>query len=245
LPSWSFGLNSRSNIKVIAGLLLAAFIVPYVMASIPPANYLLDKVANKRRQMGVKRLKVTMQCQAPEAEDAEEVENVIYFRTPGKVRRERGEQRVEVCINGRCQAKDKDAKVTQLPAWTYLQYLYFAEGEAKGSRYFGLLESLNVDTNVDTVSRFHKRIAFVIGAKHWEQDRPQFWLDKDLFLPLRIMARDGQSLIDIKWYDWGTKAGGDWFPAVLETRKDGQLLERCEISEVKSGVSMPNDMFKL
>jgi hypothetical protein len=211
------------------------------LAYIPPASFLLERLAYKRNQTGVRRLKVKMQCRVRQQEP---VEHQLYLKVSGLVRRERGKA-VEICKLGKCWLKRGDGKPQKLPKWAYLPYLYFAEGEVKGSRYLGLLQSLKVDTEVDAITRFHSRVAVVLGAKSWERDRPQFWLDKDRFVPLRLMLLDGKSLIDIQWIEWGTKTGGDWFPSVMEIRKDGTVVERCEIDEVISGVSMPEDLFKL
>ncbi len=59
------------------------------------------------------------------------------------------------------------------------------------------------------------------------------------------MVKDGSTLMDILWIGWGTKTGGDWFPEKLETRADGKTTEHCQVTEVKTGVSMPESMFKL
>ena len=217
-------------------LVLAVLAASTALAYIPPASFLLDRLAYKRTQTGVRRLKVKMQCQG--------VEHNLYLKHFGKVRRERGSQ-VEICKSGKCWLKGDAAKPRQLPKWAYLPYLYFVEGEVKGSRWLALLESLKVNTKVDALTRFHSRVAFVLGAKSWERDRPQFWLDKDRYVPLRLMLLDGKSLVDIQWLDWGTKTGGDWFPSVMEIHRDGKVVERCEVDEVTTGVSIPDDLFKL
>lgn len=217
-------------------LVLLVLMASAALAYIPPASFLMERLAQKREESGVRRLKVKMQCQG--------AEHNLYLKVSGKVRRERGSQ-VEICKSGKCWLKSGESKAKQLPKWAYLPYLYFVEGEVKGSRWLALLESLKVNTTVDAITRFHSRVAFVLGAKSWERDRPQFWVDKDRFVPLRLMLLDGKSLVDIQWIDWGSKTGGDWFPSVMEIRKDGKVLERCEVEEVTSGVSMPEDLFKL
>lgn len=219
----------------VAGL--AVFLASTALAYIPPASFLLDRMAYKRTQTGVRRLKVKMQCQG--------VEQNLYMKVSGLVRRERGSEAVEICQSGNCWLKSGGGKPEKLPRWAYLPYLYFVEGEAQGSRYLGLLRSLKVNTGVNAITRFHSRVAVVLGAKSWERDRPQFWLDKERFVPLRLILLDGKSLVDIQWIEWGTKTGGDWFPSVLEIRRDGRVVERCEVNEVASGVSMPEDLFKL
>jgi hypothetical protein len=212
------------------------------MAYIPPASFLLNQLADKRTKTGVRRLKVTMRCRRGQQEL---VEHKLYLKVSGQVRRERGKGAVEICKSGKCWLRGGGKKPHKLPRWAYLPYLYFVEGEAKGSRWLALLQSLNLNTKVHAITRFHSRVAVVLGAKSWERDRPQFWLDKDRFVPLRLMLLEGKSLVDIQWIEWGTKTGGDWFPAVMEIRKDGTVVERCEVDEVTSGVSMPEGLFKL
>ena len=164
----------RKRYSLVA-LALVALIASTALAYIPPASFLLDRLAYKRTQTGVRRLKVKMQCQGKE--------HNLYLKVFGKVRRERG-LKVEICKSGKCWLKSGDSKAKQLPKWTYLPYLYFVEGEVKGSRWLALLQSLKVNTKVNAITRFHSRVAFVLGAKSWERDRPQFWLDKDRYVPL-------------------------------------------------------------
>jgi len=224
-------------VAVFIGCLLAM----QALAYIPPASFLLDRLASKRAKIGVSSLKVVMQCVHDGGSPRGET---LYIKSKGHVRRERGKAGVIVCNNGRCYEKQPGGKPERLPRWAYLPYLYFAEPNANGSRYMGLLRSLGVDTGVDTITRCYSRLAFVLGAKNWERDRPQFWLDKDIYLPLRLMVRHEKSLVDILWIDWGSKKGGDWFPSKMEIRIDGKTVERCEISDVKTGVSMPKSLFK-
>lgn len=225
----------------LIAILLVTLTAAEVAGHIPTPSFLLGRMASQRTKMGVRRLKVNMQCKRGD----QEAEHVLYLKVPGLVRRERGNGSVEVCASGKCWIKHGDSQPKRLPQWAVLPYLYFVEFDQKGSRYLALLESLNVNTKVDTISRFHSRLAVILGAKNWERDRPQFWLDKDNFLPLRLMFLDGKSLVDLMWIKWGTKISGDWFPSVLEQRRDGKVIEHCEVTGVESGVSMPETLFKL
>ncbi|HUU01116.1 MAG TPA: hypothetical protein VM425_06750 [Myxococcota bacterium] len=229
----------RGRIKLVA--LAAILIAVPALAYIPPASFLMQKMAQKRAEIGQQRLKVSMQCSLGKGEKHAET---LYLKVPGLVRRERDGGIVDLCRSGRCYRLQGDAKPTPLPDWSYLPYLFFAES-ADSSRYERLLKSLGVNTKVDTITRCFSRLAIVLGAKNWERDRPQFWLDKDLFLPLRLMVKDGSSLVDIVWIDWGSKTAGDWFPARLSIRSDGRTTEECSVTEVKSGASLPDKLFKI
>ena len=222
---------------VMVGLLTAATVLAYI----PPPDFLSGRMADKRARMKFRRLQVTMLCR--DDASATERKELLYLKTSGLVRRQGPEGEVTICRQGKCFRKQGEAKPTRLPAWSYLPYLYFAEHGVKGSRYTSLFKSLGIDLKVDTVSRFHSRQAVILGAKNWERDRPQFWLDKELYLPLRLMVRDASALVDILWIGWGSKTGGDWFPDRIEIRIDGAVAETCRVTEVKSGVSMPDSLF--
>ncbi|MBN2494412.1 MAG: hypothetical protein JXR96_07485 [Deltaproteobacteria bacterium] len=228
--------------RILLAIAVSALLVPIAAAYVPSAEWLLDKMAYKRSKMGVQRMKIELRCgSAEERQDTE----VLYILSPEKVRRELADGTVELCIGGRCRRKTKGGAVEMLPDWTHLQYYYFAHNDARGQRYLALMRGLGVDIKVDTLARIASRIAIVLGAKEWERDRPQIWLDKDLFLPLRLMARDGQSLIQIDWIHWGSQASGDWFPGQLDVYRDGSLIRSCKTAEVEVNKAIPEGLFEL
>jgi len=210
-------------------------------AFIPNPSFMLGKLVQQRGKMGYRRLQVTMTC----ADGAGEHAETLYLKVPGLVRRERGSGVIDICRRGQCRRKAPGGGIERLPDWSYLPYLFFVEMDANTSRYLGLLKSLGVDLAVDTIARFHSRIAVVYGAKHWERDRPQFWMDKDDFLPLRLMFLKGKQMVDIQWVEWGSREAGNWFPSRIELHLDGRQVDKCTVSGVKSGMDMPDSLFKL
>jgi hypothetical protein len=224
----------------ILGLLLACASAP-ALAYIPHPGWLMERMAEKRGNLRLQRLRVELRCGTGEQARTE----LLLLKQPGLVRRERGDGSLEVCDKGKCRRRSADGTIGPLPEWTYLQYLYFVEAGASGERYERLLASLKVDTRVDTLSRLSSRVAIVLGAKERERDRPQFWLDKDLYLPLRLMVRDGGSIVDLVWRDWGSRQSGEWFPGALEVSRDGQPLEVCETLGVEADRDLPDDLFQL
>lgn len=224
----------RNTFLWAAGLMLLA---GGALAYIPSAGWLLDKVAEKRGQTGLRRLKVQFKCA--------DGEQTLYIKAGGRVRREFSDGAVELCLSGKCYRKEKgEEKYKLLPAWTYLRYYYFAEHAATGQRYLALMRGWGVDTKVDTLARLAARVAVVLGAKDWERDRPQFWLDKDLYLPLRFMVRDGEALMQIDYLDWGSQTSGDWFPGRLKVFRDGREIESCETTDVDVKQNLSDELFK-
>jgi hypothetical protein len=228
--------------KAALVLLWVFLVAGSAIAYIPPASFLMEKMAAKRGQIGLSRVMLSMKCRAGKDLFHEEQ---WYIKSPGMVRREKTNDVLEVCNGGQCWQKKGKEKPVRLPGWSYWPYLFIAEGNATASRYLKWIQSVGVNVEHDTLTRFHGQMAVILGAKEWERDRPQFWIDKDVFLPLRLMVREGASLIDILWIDWGSRLAGDWFPSALEIYADGQLIERCEVVRLDSNRPLSDDLFRL
>jgi hypothetical protein len=222
-------------------ILAVVFLAGPVLAAIPHTTWLMSRMAHKREKLGVKRLKVDLKCGLDEKNRKTET---LYLRVPRLVRREHSDGALEICVNGKCVLKRGDESQVRQPEWVFLQYLYFVESATTGERYMRLLKALKINTKVDTLTRAGSRLAIVLGAKEWERDRPQFWLDKDRYLPLRLMTKDDKALVDISWSKWGTRVSGDWFPARMEVRKDGRLIDVCVTEHVDVNAPMPDSLFK-
>ncbi|NMB75555.1 MAG: hypothetical protein GYA21_10555 [Myxococcales bacterium] len=225
--------------RIILGLCLVA--LP-ALAYIPPAAFWFEKMADRRAKMGMTRLSVSATCRQSEGPAHEER---WLLKTPGMVRRESGPDEYLVCVHEKCAHKAAGKAVQRAPAWRYYPFLFLVEGRAAASRYQKLAESLKVDLRRDTLARFHGRVAVVLGAKEWERDRPQFWLDKDNYLPLRLMLLEDKALVEILWINWGSRQTGDWVPAVIEVNRDGVNLERCEITAVDAVAPIDDAKFNL
>ena len=222
------------------GLLISGLLVSgLALAHIPQASWLLNRMAHTRGKMGLRRLKVELRC------GPDDQTETLLLKVAGKVRREYADGRVDICNEGRCRRLEKDGSVSNLPAWTYLQYAFFADGNTSSEQFGRLLRRMGVDLKRSTMSRLSSRVAFVLGAKEWERDRPQFWLDKDLFLPVRLMVREGNTLMDISWRNWGSRAAGDWFPGELQVKRDSQLITRCETTDVQANPKLSDTLFSL
>jgi hypothetical protein len=236
-----YNLLMRKTSRIMWVLVLGLFAFPAI-AYIPSANFLLEKLAQVRGKQNPSRAQYTLRCQGESSVDSHEER--LLIKTPGMVRRERGSDVVDICQGMKCWQRQGAAKAIQLPEWAFLQYVFFTE-KPSGGRYQSLLTSLKVKTEETTLARFHGKVAYVIGAKEWERDRPQLWVDKDSYLPLRMYVLDGKSLIDIGWFGWGGRTGGERFPSEIELGRDGKVFERCELTDINTTLKIPDDLFKI
>ncbi len=230
--------RTRSLVFVI----LIALGASTALAHIPRASWLMSRMAKQRQKMNLRRMVVELRC-GPDAEHMEPAK--LYLEVPRRIRWERAAGSVLICNGGRCQLQREGAAAQQLDDWVLLQFLFFVERQTRGERWLRLLRSLKVDTGVDTLTRAGSRLAVVLGAKEWERDRPQFWIDKSRYLPLRLMFEHGRQLMDIRWTEWGGRHTGDWFPGRFEVRADGERQVLCQADHVEVNRSIPDALFEL
>jgi hypothetical protein len=90
-----------------------------------------------------------------------------------------------------------------------------------------------------------KRVAYVIGAKAWETDKPSLWIDKEILVPLRLItkAEDG-ALIDIRLIGWGSGSTEEWYPRRVETYRNGQLLDATTYDRATLNATVDASVFE-
>ena len=228
---------SKARAAFLASV-LSALLPAAASAYILPPDFLARKMAAKRRALKLTRLTAKLSC----TEHGQTVEKLLRLRVPGMARLESGDS-VLVCSNNRCVERGSGGTSKAAP-WKKWIFRFLSE-QPDAQSYIRWLRQLKVDIKRNTLSRIDGRIAVVLGAKNWERDRPQFWLDKDRYLPLRLMLRHGDSLVDITWKDWGSQEGGDWLPGRIEVSIDGKTVESCRTTSVDARSDVPKKLFRL
>lgn len=119
-------------------------------------------------------------------------------------------------------------------------------GDTDGKREAGFLAAYGIDSEVVSLSRLEKQIAYVIGAKPWELDKPQLWIDKNFRVPVRLIEVDPKSreLVDTRLIGYGSAQTGEWWPRQIEVWKNGQLLEETTYTEAKVNEPVDPALFK-
>lgn len=104
------------------------------------------------------------------------------------------------------------------------------------------LSRLGVSLAVAVLGRFNGQVAFVIGS-HPAEAKPQAWVDKQTFQPLRVVFQAGEALADVRLLDWGSPAGGDWFPRAVEVHQGGALQARFLTEKAVANPKVPDALF--
>jgi hypothetical protein len=92
------------------------------------------------------------------------------------------------------------------------------------------------------LARFNGRIAFVLGGRTVDP-APLAFIDKESFLPLRLLAREGSERMDVRLLDWASPTGGDWFPRAVEVWSGTTLLVRFTTEKAVANPRLPDALF--
>ncbi|MCB9654727.1 MAG: hypothetical protein H6729_11420 [Deltaproteobacteria bacterium] len=100
------------------------------------------------------------------------------------------------------------------------------ESDSGGRRGLAFMRSAKIDDDVVSLSRLDGRVAYVLGARASETDKPQLWIDKEYMVPIRFIHRDASgALIDMKLLGFGSAITGPWYPERIEIWKNGELVQ--------------------
>lgn len=245
---------------LVAWIALSVQATP-AMAYVLPADYLCRLMAEARRPS----LKdATLVLEAILADREGSVDERIYLKRPERMRlwRQGAPAYVEVVAEGLAASGDekgpKDDGTSPNP-WPALVFPRGKDVDEAGTRMLEAIEAVGIDSNVVTLGRYPGGVAYVVGARPWENDRPQLWIDKTSVQPVRILwpvATDGKAGARAKAAGPTDRPGAGMhelrllnyvggLPRKLEEYEDGRLLRRSEVTRVTLNQNLPESLFTL
>jgi len=115
-------------------------------------------------------------------------------------------------------------------------------GSDPGRAYADELFRLGIPLSDDYLGHMGGRVAYVLGAPPREK-RPQAWIDKQSFQPVRLVAAFAGPLADVRLLDYGSPVGGDLFPRAVEVYEGGALSLRLTAEKVAANPKIPDTLF--
>ena len=111
------------------------------------------------------------------------------------------------------------------------------------------MKALGVNTEVVSYARFDGRVAYLIGSKPWETDKPQVWFEKDTHLPLRLVtfqkgSDGGVVKLDVRYLGWGSPVGGAWYPQTIEIWRGEKILRRAATQNIERNLPIDAALFR-
>lgn len=244
---------------------LAIFAASPAQAYVLPADYLCRLMAEARKPS---LRDATLVLDATLADREGSVEERIYLKRPERMRlwRQGAPNQVTISSEGMAATGEESAPKddgTSPNPWPALVFPRGKDAEEQGARMLEALEAVGIDSNVVTLGRYPGGVAYVVGARPWENDRPQLWIDKATVQPVRILwpvaspgdaprvkgakaapatptDRPGAGMHELRLLNY---VGG--LPRKLEEYEDGRLLRRSEVSRQSSNQNLPESLFAL
>ncbi len=226
----------RAGVALIAiCLVIAATRAPvsaYVVEG-PHAVDLMIKALGRGRILQV-RQRLRIYDLSMETGERELVETAVYL-FPGRYRaeiRSASIQRIHVAADGRSVTiiDDKIASFSVSPLDQYKDLLLCRER----SQLLERLTAAGVNTFITSLGRFGDALVVILGARYPDENRPQVWLDKDSYLPLRWIIRpDGHpdGPFEAHFLAW-QKVGQQWYPRRIELFENNTMIREIVAEQV-------------
>jgi hypothetical protein len=258
-------LRHRTRGLKIAALAVAIAAALPAGAYVPPASAILRRVAQRRDEVGLSSMQVqgTLVLSgaaaslarasglAPGAAGSGEVSvpAAVFVKSPGRCRLElttagvAASERPSLSARGPRVAGHRGLEA--LPAAVALVEGVCALLAERGVGDRGLAQALTargVALSEVALGRLDGRVAFVLGGLPREA-RPQAWIDKQSFQPIRLVARFGAATRDVRLLDFGAAVGGEGFPRAVEVWDGAQLEARFTAEKLTPNPRLPDAMF--
>jgi hypothetical protein len=226
----------------------------------PPTRALVGRAMEKQLARDTKTLRVEAETQAFDISGmprgAPMTERWLVMG-PSTLRRELETPeglRVEIRVDDKLVvrapgAADKNTKAVADPFFSAVAAAPPFDEPRAAERLMRDAKAYGVNTEVVSLARFDGRVAWLIGSKPWETDKPQLWLDKDLLTVVRVVKQQKKAdgalqKIDERYLGWGSPVGGNWFPASIEVWVDDKLVQRTLVRNVERNMSFDATLFK-
>lgn len=236
--------------RLIALVALGCLASETAEAYILPANFILKLMVEKRRRMGIRDLSIHLTTEV-DGEDSP-VEDRIYLKDPERLRRIRmrgDETELLVQNEGRAAGGTEGAlERLQGPPPDLLPALLMPLGgdtDEMVAHLRTICEQLGIDTKVVALGRFNDSVAYVIGGRRGDRDIAQLWIEKDTFLPMRVVVPRNGKLLEQRWAEFGSSSTGDWYPRLIETYVSGRRVEHSEVEKIELNKKVPETLFEL
>jgi len=106
-----------------------------------------------------------------------------------------------------------------------------------------------VDVSISSLGRFEDKIAFVIGGEYPAETKPQVWIDKNTFRPIRMILHGVSTdpdagMLEFRYRNW-QDFDGVAYPMNIEFFQDGRMVRRIHVESVTVNPSFSKDLFDI
>lgn len=111
------------------------------------------------------------------------------------------------------------------------------------------LRRQGIGTDISSMGRFDGNLVYIVGAQYPDEATPQLMVDKNSFLPVRLLlpfglTDTGNNFLDIRFHEW-RKNGKIWYPGVIDFYTNGQLTREFVTDEEIVNPSFDENTFDI
>ena len=242
--------------KRIFGQAVFSFFLLILMAG-PAAGYVLDGrhiLALMLEQMNLPtrmRIEQTLTVFDERLEtDRMEVNQTAAYKLPENFRSEiktENLHRIYVTAGGEALTVVDDKIVSQAskPGHHYKDLFCYLDRKALADH----LAYLGINVGKSSYGRWKEKIAYVIGAQYPDESKPQLWIDKESFLPIRWLFQVdhpdvGLDRVEFRYKDWQQTAGS-WYPGEIEIFHGQGLSRRIKVHALEIDPLFDDALFNI
>lgn len=233
------------------------FIGSHVGAYLLPPSYVINEMVEHRDKLRIKDLTATLTAEV--AGLSAPVEERLFMKAPERLRilQERPEGSVLYVESETERASGAESSLRRMSGMStdLLAGLLMPRGkdvEARSARVRSLLQKAGIDLNIVALGIYGEDVreaAYIVGAKPSETDKPQLWVDRVSFQPVRIITfqtEQGEKVrYETRMTGYGSATGGNWFPEVVENYRDGKLVRKAHLHDIRINDDLPESMFQV
>jgi hypothetical protein len=111
------------------------------------------------------------------------------------------------------------------------------------------LSNLGVDVSISSLGRFEDRIAYVLGAEYPDESVNQLWVDKETFLPLRLIIKGfnggaDSNTVEVRYLTWWN-IGETRYPSRIEFYQDDNLVRVNQAKNFEENATFSKELFDI
>jgi hypothetical protein len=246
-------LSRRWLLSIALALMLSLTIsgVELAHSYLLPSQQIIEFVAKQTAKLYNFRLNVMAESPDPASPGAMMAREMVYYGArPDLLRREpigEAEDSTILVGSGRRLSVIDGHLLEELPRHEEIFPILLFANSAETLRTFLAVEQ--VDFSQVRLSRMGGQIAYVIGGPPGQPGAPEFWCDKDRFLPLRLVGRRSYhgvtDLVDIRFLSYQEVAKSFWLPTIIEFYRQDQLFLRLIVQQTYYNERLSATLFDL
>ncbi|MCK6550006.1 hypothetical protein L6R52_29500 [Myxococcota bacterium] len=241
-------LSRAASSRVVLATAAFVLVPSTVLAYLLPAEVIFSNVAKRRSDIAFSTITVEGTYQRGDAPPVPVWEVIKDGKAHRVERKGPGATEIVLTVPGRrwsYKLGEKPGAAQKIPSDLVLYFLGSTDKDAGGQRGVAFARQRGIDENEVSLGRFEERPVYIIGAKPWETNKPQLWIDKVLSAPVRLIEVDrAGSITDTRLYGIGTELTNEWFPRRIEVWRDGKLVESSTYTKAELNAEVSDDLFK-